>query len=165
MPPILPPNAMEVISRSAEQTRRVGLRLGALLQPGDLVCLHGDLGSGKTTFAQGVARGWGAFDHVTSPTFVLINVYRRAKGGQLYHMDAYRLSGPAEAWDLDLESYLENGPLLVEWAERIQDALPNECLDVHFTWRDDEQRDLVFTAWGERYETLLLTLRQHTYGR
>lgn len=165
MPPILPPNALEVISRSAEQTRRVGLRLGTLLQPGDLVCLHGDLGSGKTTFVQGVARGWGAFDHVTSPTFVLINVYRRTKGGQLYHMDAYRLSGPAEAWDLDLESYLQNGPLLVEWAERIQDALPDERLEVHFTWIDDEQRDLVFTAWGEHYEALLLTLRRHIYGR
>ncbi len=165
MSPVLPPNALEVISHSAEQTRRVGVRLGTLLQAGDLICLHGDLGTGKTTFVQGVARGWGAYDPVTSPTFVLINVYRRTDGGQLFHVDAYRLSGPQEAWDLDLDAYLERGPLVVEWAERIDEALPAERLDVAFTWRDDTQRDLLLTARGSHYETLLTELRRRTFGR
>ena len=165
MPPVLPPNALEVISHSAEQTRRVGVRLGALLHPGDLVCLHGDLGTGKTTFVQGVARGWGAYDQVTSPTFVLINVYRRTDNGQLFHVDAYRLGGPQEAWDLDLDAYLESGPLLIEWAERIDEALPTERLDVTFIWRDDTQRDLLFTARGAHYEALLHELRRRTFGR
>ncbi len=165
MSPVLPPNALEVISHSAEQTRRVGVRLGTLLQPGDLICLHGDLGTGKTTFVQGVARGWGAYDPVTSPTFVLINVYRRTDSGQLFHVDAYRLSGPQEAWDLDLDAYLERGPVVVEWAERIEEALPAERLDVSFTWRDDTQRDLLLTARGAHYETLLTELRRRTFGR
>ncbi len=165
MPPVLPPNALEIISHSPEQTRRIGARLGALLQPGDLVCLHGDLGCGKTTFVQGVARGWGTYDQATSPTFVLVNTYRRADEGVLSHMDAYRLSGAAEAWDLDLESYLGRGPLLVEWAERIEEALPAERLEVTFTWRDDTQRDLLFTARGDAYEALLRELRKRTFGR
>ncbi len=164
MSPILPPHALEVISHSAAQTRRVGVRLGTLLKAGDLVCLHGDLGSGKTTFVQGVARGWGAYDQVTSPTFVLVNVYRRTDGGQLFHVDAYRLGGPQEAWDLDLETYLESGPLLVEWAERIEDALPAERLDVHFTWVDEPQRDLMLTARGPRYEALLQALKKSVFG-
>jgi len=97
MSPILHRNALEIISRSAEQTRRVGMRLGALLQPGDVICLIGDLGSGKTTFVQGVAAGWGSLDPVSSPTFVIVNLYRRLDNSQLFHLDAYRLSGPAEA--------------------------------------------------------------------
>ncbi len=68
--PILDPQSTEFISRSPEQTRRVGMRLGAYLKQGDLVCLAGDLGSGKTTFVQGIASGWGSLDAVTSPTFV-----------------------------------------------------------------------------------------------
>jgi len=77
--PILDPNSMEFISRSAEQTRRVGMRLGTLLQTGDVICLIGDLGSGKTTFVQGLASGWGSLDPVSSPTFVLVNVYRHPR--------------------------------------------------------------------------------------
>jgi tRNA threonylcarbamoyladenosine biosynthesis protein TsaE len=129
--PILDHHSLEIISRSAEQTRRVGMRLGTLLQPGDLIGLVGDLGSGKTTLAQGIAAGWGSLDPVCSPTFVLVNVYRRPDGLQLYHLDAYRLSGPAEAIDLDLDSMLERGPMLVEWAERVQEALPSDGLWVH----------------------------------
>ncbi|MCJ7623702.1 MAG: tRNA (adenosine(37)-N6)-threonylcarbamoyltransferase complex ATPase subunit type 1 TsaE, partial [Anaerolineaceae bacterium] len=71
--PILDPNTFEFFSRSPGQTRRVGIRLGALLQVGDLVCLSGDLGSGKTTLMQGITQGWGSPDLVTSPTFVLVN--------------------------------------------------------------------------------------------
>ena len=75
--PILARDAFEFFSRSAEQTQRLGMRLGSLVKPGDLICLSGDLGAGKTTLVQGIARGWGSVDQVTSPTFVLVNVYRR----------------------------------------------------------------------------------------
>jgi len=81
--PILEANAFEFFSRSADQTRRVGMRLGSVLQPGDVVCLDGDLGAGKTTFVQGIAAGWGAVDPVSSPTFVLVNVYRRSDDERL----------------------------------------------------------------------------------
>jgi len=122
--PILDPNSLEFISRSAEQTRRLGMRIGALLQTGDVVCLIGELGSGKTTLVQGLASGWGSLDQATSPTFVLVNVYRRPDGQRLYHLDAYRLRGAREAEDLDLDAMLETSPLVIEWAERIQETLP-----------------------------------------
>ncbi len=162
--PVLDRQSLEFISRSAEQTRRIGMRLGALLRPGDLVCLVGDLGAGKTTLVQGIAAGWGSLDAGNSPTFVLVNVYRRVDGGRLYHLDAYRLSGAAEAIDLDLETLLEGGPLVIEWAERIQGALPPERLWVTLRWADENQRDMVFTAAGQRYEALLRQLRRQVFG-
>ncbi|HSO27287.1 MAG TPA: tRNA (adenosine(37)-N6)-threonylcarbamoyltransferase complex ATPase subunit type 1 TsaE [Anaerolineales bacterium] len=162
--PILDPNSMEFISRSAEQTRRVGMRLGAFLQPGDVVALQGDLGAGKTTLVQGVAHGWGSLDQASSPTFVLVNVYRRPDGHRLYHLDAYRLANTAEAWDLDLEHMLSDGPLVVEWANRIQGALPAENLWIRLRYIEDAQRDLIFTAHGARYETMLHALREKVFG-
>lgn len=162
--PILKPNAVEVISRSPEQTRRVGMRLGGRLQTGDVICLVGDLGSGKTTFMQGVNAGWGSADQVSSPTFVLVNVYRRADGGRLYHLDAYRLSGAQEAEDLDLEMILANGPVVVEWADRILPALPADFLQVRMKTIEETQRDLVITASGGRGLSLLAELRKEIYG-
>ena len=153
--PILDRNSLEIISRSAEQTRRVGMRLGALLKPGDVVCLIGDLGAGKTTFVQGLAAGWGSLDPVSSPTFVIVNLYRRLDRSQLFHLDAYRLSGPAEAADLDLDAMLEDGSLVIEWADIIADALPDERLWVNLHYVDEYQRDLVFSPHG-------CTLRQNT---
>jgi tRNA threonylcarbamoyladenosine biosynthesis protein TsaE len=162
--PILSPHSLEIISRSPEQTRRVGMRLGALLSPGDVVCLVGDLGSGKTTLVQGIAAGWGSLDPVCSPTFVLLNVYRRANGQCLYHLDAYRISGAPEAEELDLETFLEKGPLVVEWAERIRTALPPDHLWTTLTWVDDSQRDLVFAAHGSRFRNMLSGFRKRVYG-
>ena len=164
MAPILDRHAIEIISRSAEQTQRVGMRLGALLQPGDLLCLVGDLGAGKTTFVQGLASGWGSLDPVSSPTFVLVNLYRRLDGSQLYHLDAYRLSGPAEAIDLDLDALIEQGSLVIEWADRIDSALPDERLWVTLQHVDEYQRDLVFAARGARYQALLTDFREQVYG-
>lgn len=155
---------MEFISRGAEQTRRIGVRIGTILQSGDLVCLVGDLGSGKTTLVQGMAAGWGSLDKASSPTFVLVNVYRRPDGCKLFHLDAYRLSGAREAEDLDLDAMLETGPLVVEWAERIQDALPSDNLRVNLSWMDEDQRDLIFNAHGEHYQKILSTLRKQVFG-
>lgn len=173
--PVLDPDSVEFISRSPEQTRRAGMRLGALLQPGDLICLHGELGAGKTTLMQGISAGWGSLDQVTSPTFVLVNVYRRSNDGanhrrgasgeqRLYHLDAYRLSGPEEAIALDLDEMLEDGPLVVEWAGRIQAALPGACLAIHMRYIDEDQRDLVLTAHGTRYQEILRQFRRMVFG-
>jgi len=161
---------MEFISRSAEQTRRAGMRLGALLDPGDIICLAGELGAGKTTLVQGIAAGWGSLDKVTSPTFVLVNVYRRTGNGKsreqqrLFHLDAYRLSGASEAQELDLEALISSGPLVVEWADRIQTALPEQHLWVAMRWIDEYQRDLIITASGKRYQTLLTDFRRQVFG-
>jgi len=158
------PPSFGFTSHSPEQTRQVGQRLGALLQPGDLVCLIGDLGAGKTTLVQGVSAGWGSPDLANSPTFVLVNVYRRSDHSQMYHLDTYRLSGPAEAEDLDLDTLLESGPLLVEWADRVQSVLPQERLWVNLQYLDENQRDLRFQAFGARYEAMLAELRRQTAG-
>jgi tRNA threonylcarbamoyladenosine biosynthesis protein TsaE len=162
--PILDQHSFEFISRSAEQTRRLGMRLGALLRSGDVICLVGELGSGKTTLVQGIASGWGSLDQVTSPTFVLVNVYRGGDGQLLYHLDAYRLKDALEAEDLDMDVMLEGGLLVVEWAERIREALPPEHLWVTLRWIDDEQRDLVFAARGSRYEGVVSAFKKQLFG-
>jgi tRNA threonylcarbamoyladenosine biosynthesis protein TsaE len=168
--PILDPHSLEFISRSAEQTRRAGMRLGGLLQPGDVVGLEGDLGAGKTTLVQGIAAGWGSLDQVTSPTFVLVNVYRRRDRSQnrreqhLYHLDAYRLNSEAEAIDLDLDALIGNGPMVVEWADRISGVLPQEHLWIKMRWVDTNQRDLLISARGKRHERMLVEFRKQVFG-
>jgi tRNA threonylcarbamoyladenosine biosynthesis protein TsaE len=162
--PVLTPSSIEYISRSTEQTRRVGVRLGTLLQPGDTICLEGDLGSGKTTLVQGISAGWGSLDLASSPTFVLVNVYRRPDEQRLFHLDAYRLNHPDEAEELDLDAMLGQGPLVIEWADRIREALPLEYLWIRLRWVEIEQRDLLISARGERYQHLLHNFRRQVYG-
>jgi len=162
--PILDSNSIEYISHTPEQTRRAGIRLGGLLSKGDVICLVGNLGAGKTTFVQGVSTGWGSYDRATSPTFVLVNLYRRSDGASLYHLDAYRLENAQEAIDLDLEDMLEKGPLLVEWADRIKEALPAECLTITFNMVDENQRDLIIKSNGSYYDRLLTNLRKSIFG-
>ncbi len=163
--PILDERSLEFLSHSPDQTQRLGVRLGTLLAAGDLICLAGDLGSGKTTLAQGIARGWGALDPVTSPTFVIINEYRRADSAVLYHLDAFRLSGDQEAEALGLAEILEaGGPLIVEWPARVARILPEDRLWINLRWVDESRRGLRMEASGKRYEGLLQTFRKAAFG-
>lgn len=162
--PILDSNTLEFFSRSPEQTRRVGMRLGGLLQAGDVICLQGELGAGKTTLVQGLAQGWGSLDSVSSPTFVLVNVYRRPDTAQLFHLDAYRLESAPEAEELDIDNLLAQGPLVVEWPERVEPVLPGERLWVKLEYVAEEHREMRFTTRGEHYERMLAALRQAVYG-
>ena len=140
------------------------MRLGGELQPGDVICLQGDLGAGKTTFVQGIAKGWGSLDSVSSPTFIIVNVYRSADQGQLFHMDAYRLDSTPEAEELDLDSMLAQGPLLIEWPERIDGLVPDERLWVQLEHIDEEEREMKFRSIGKRYDGLLEIIRRAAYG-
>ncbi len=162
--PILDADTIEIFSRSAEQTRRLGMRLGRLLQPGDVFCFNGELGAGKTTFIQGIAQGWGSIDPVTSPTFMLVNEYNRLDKRTLFHMDAYRIDSTIEAEELDLDNMLHRGALLVEWADRISSILPAERLTIQMSWVADEQRQLTLVPTGEYYENLLRSFRQRSFG-
>lgn len=162
--PILNANTFELFSRSPEQTRRVGMRLGGLLEGGDVICLQGELGAGKTTLVQGLAQGWGTLDPVSSPTFMLVNIYRRPDNTCLFHLDSYRIETIPEAEELDLEDMLSQGALVVEWPERLKPILPADCLWVQLTYQADEHRSLLFSAHGERYLQLLTDLRQLVYG-
>jgi tRNA threonylcarbamoyladenosine biosynthesis protein TsaE len=161
---VIKKGSFEVISRSVTQTRRIGMRLGELLLPGDVICMEGNLGAGKTTLAQGIASGWGSYDSVTSPSYVLVNVYRRLDQNRLFHLDAYRLSGSEEALDLDLDAMLAQGPLLVEWADRIQEALPDDYLWIKMQLINDEQRDYIVHAQGERHKSILDRFKGEIYG-
>lgn len=163
--PILDERSLDFVSHSPEQTVRFGARLGERLQPGDVVCLSGDLGAGKTTLTTGLARGWGALDPVTSPTFVIVNQYRRADGLRLHHLDCYRLASGAEALALGFEDLLDaDGLLLIEWPERIAEVLPAEHLSVTLRWIDDSKRNLRMEARGARYENLLQDFRRSAFG-
>ena len=155
---------MDFFSRSPEQTRRIGSRLGGALRAGDVICLQGDLGAGKTTFVQGVAQGWGSLDAVSSPTFIIVNEYRRADGGKLFHMDAYRLDSTPEAEELDLDSMLADGALLIEWPERIDGLVPAERLWISLEHISEEEREMKFKAIGKRYDELLDVIRHTIVG-
>ena len=162
--PILDPYSLELFSRNPDQTRRFGMRFGALIEPGDVVCFHGDLGSGKTTFIQGVSQGWGSIDPVSSPTFVLINEYRRPDGITLFHMDAYRINSIYEAEDLDLERFYSTGALLVEWAERIEEILPSERILIEMKYISEETRRMTFIPSGEKYRKTIDRFRKRSFG-
>ena len=155
---------MDFFSRSPDQTRRLGRRLGGALRAGDVICLQGDLGAGKTTFVQGIAQGWGSQDAVSSPTFIIVNMYRRGDEARLFHMDAYRLDSTPEAEELDLDAMLAKGPLLIEWPERIDGLVPEERLWIHLDYMDEDEREMRFKATGQRYDDLLEVIRRAAYG-
>jgi tRNA threonylcarbamoyladenosine biosynthesis protein TsaE len=163
---VLDDRSLDVFSHSAAQTERLGVRLGELLKPGDVLCLAGELGAGKTCFATGVGRGWGALEPVTSPTFVLVNEYHRANGRVLHHVDAYRLRDAAEAASFGFADLLATADaLMIEWPERLQPALPAERLWLDLGYVDESKRNLRFTATGERYQALLADFRLASFGR
>jgi len=114
---------MEFITNSDAETEAVGAALGAVLQPGTVLAFEGDLGAGKTAFTRGLARGLGASDRVTSPTYTIVNEYLSGRL-PLFHFDMYRLSSADDLWDIGWEDYLERGGVCaVEWSENVAEAL------------------------------------------
>lgn len=153
-----PHSLIELVTRGGAETRAFAARLAGLLDSGDVLLLNGDLGAGKTTFAQGLAVGLGIPIHVTSPTFTLIQQYH---GGRLplYHFDLYRLSRPDDVFDLGFFDYLDlGGVVVVEWPERLGAFAPAERLNIQLTPDGDETRRLTLTAHGRRYADLLKNL-------
>lgn len=140
---------------TAEGTRELAASLAALARPGDVVLLVGGLGAGKTTFAQGFARGLGVVGPVTSPTFTLVRQYA-GTALQLLHADVYRLDTLAEVADLALAELVEDGAvLLVEWGDAAAPALGDETLTVALEpGAGDEERTVVVTGRGARWSEL-----------
>jgi tRNA threonylcarbamoyladenosine biosynthesis protein TsaE len=161
--PLLDAHTVDFLSSSPVQTQRIGARIGELLRPGDLICLRGDLGAGKTTLAQGIARGWGATRAAASPTFILVNEYKRADGAKLYHVDAFRLA-PGEAPALELDLALERGAVVVEWPERLQGGLPGEGVQAELRWVDDTRRNIRVWGHGPRPEEIVAAFRKLAFG-
>lgn len=157
---ILSVSVIEIATHGPAQTRALGARLGKLIQPGDVVCLAGELAAGKTTLAIGIGAGWGALEIVNSPTFVLVNEYSRPGGDRLYHVDAYRLRDAVDAETIALPDLLNDpqAALLVEWPERVLPLLPSERLWIALCWMGDETRQVRVEAAGERYEQILRSM-------
>lgn len=160
-------------SANPEETLKIGRILGSLLQPGDVVCLIGDLGSGKTVIAQGIALGQGCEEGARSPTFALVHEYPGRC--PIYHIDLYRLERPEEILELGWEEYLYGrGISVIEWAEKAEGLLPEERLtiqieSIHALSRSpdpersegeggEERRVLSFFAYGPHYQNLLCQL-------
>jgi len=148
------------VTRSVNDTVRLGARLGRLLGAGDVVGLTGELGSGKTTFTKGIARGLRVRDakHVNSPSFVIVKEYIGRV--PLYHFDIYRLDDPS---DLDTVGYKEyfygRGVTVIEWADKIKPILPDKYLAVEFSSVGEKERKVRFIAKGEHYERLCVKLK------
>jgi len=143
-----------VTTHDADATRLLGSRLAAVASPGDLLCLTGELGAGKTQLAKGFAAGLGITDTVSSPTFVLMTEY--AGRLALFHVDLYRLADAADALAGGLldERQLE-GVVLVEWAERLGAALPASRLDIVIDGTGDEPRHIVLRSGDPGYARYL----------
>ena len=167
MAPILDEHTLEFVSRSPDQTRRLGARLGALLQGGDVICLEGPLGSGKTCLAQGIGRGWGVSQTLISPSFVLIREYAHPGDAvRLYHVDLYRISAVDEALGLGMDEFLgdAHAVCIIEWAERARSLMPPEHLWIRLEFANWTRRALYFIAQGEHHTALLREFRRVAFG-
>ena len=166
MSPILTPNAFDAVTHSPTQTLAIGKRLGELLGPGDVVCLQGELGTGKTCLTQGIGAGLDVVGVINSPTFVFVNEYRPAGDGPyLYHIDLYRVAGYIEILALGLEDYIYgDGVTVIEWADRAAEVFPAERLWITLDYTDHMKRSLVFEPTGERYCQIVEALRREIYG-
>lgn len=129
----------EVITESPEETKRLAGQLAGRLGAGSVLALHGELGSGKTCFVQGLAEGLGVSDVVSSPTFTIVNEYKGRC--RLYHVDLYRLKSAAEVETLGLEDYLEGeGITAIEWPEKAAFMLPKNTIHIYFEFMDINRR-------------------------
>lgn len=163
---ILTDQSLDFISSSEQQTMRLGVRLGELLQRNDTLCLAGNLGAGKTVLARGVGRGWGTAIRVTSPTFTLVNQYPRMHDDRvLYHIDCYRLETEDDVISAGLQDVLlSDGAFMIEWPEKIESYLPADRLWIEMDYVNDTRRKLRFLATGERSTELLKNFRRSAFG-
>jgi tRNA threonylcarbamoyladenosine biosynthesis protein TsaE len=151
---------MEIISGSAQETLDIGQLISGQLERGDIICLLGDLGSGKTVLTKGISLGLGVDkDKVTSPTFVIL---RQHEGKfPIYHFDLYRLSSPEDILDLGYEEYFfDEGISVIEWADKLGKLLPKEFLKIQMAVTGEKQRKIMLSAKGLRYKKLLEDIRE-----
>jgi tRNA threonylcarbamoyladenosine biosynthesis protein TsaE len=138
------PHAQRSHELTREQLDEWGEKLGASLRPGAIIALQGDLGTGKTTLAQAICRGVGISEDVTSPTFALVNEYH-VNGASVFHLDLYRLSGPADLTNLAWDDIINSGEIvIVEWPERAGERLPADAMRIRLDYitGDDTRRRL-----------------------
>jgi tRNA threonylcarbamoyladenosine biosynthesis protein TsaE len=163
MSPVFGQNTLDFISHSEAQTRRLGARLAPLLNPGDVLALTGELGTGKTRWVQGVCQGLAVAGPVSSPTFTLVNEYEGRY--PVYHIDLYRLEQSSEVLSFGLEDYLYGtGITLIEWAERAAHFLPADYLAVELYHLEDTKRRIVLKPHGRQYQNLLALFKETAFS-
>jgi len=146
---------MRILSDSLKKTLEIGKKISGRLEKGDIICLSGELGSGKTVLTKGIASGLGIkAQDITSPTFVLIREYHKARI-PLYHFDLYRLKSENELLVLGYEEYFYNdGVSVIEWADRLKCILPKDCLKIKLSAKGKNRRLLEINACGRHYQKL-----------
>ncbi len=143
----------KVYLKDEEETKSFGNKLGEIVKKGSIICLLGDLGAGKTTFTQSLAKGLGVCDYVTSPTFTIVNEY----DGRipLYHFDVYRIGSSEEMYDIGYDEYINSdGVCIIEWANLIEDIVPEERLTIELKYVEDG-REMILTPKGEEYTRIV----------
>ncbi len=151
-----------IITHNPEETQQLGRKLGEQAQPGDVMLLQGNLGTGKTCLTQGIAFGLDIDEYTLSPSFVLVREYNGRL--PLYHMDLYRLDDLAEIDDLGLDDYLYGrGICVIEWAEKGAGILPNDHLLIEIERLSEEERRFTITPRGQRYRGTITWLGQKGY--
>ena len=141
-----------ITTRDERETINIAQNLESEKFENMIICLEGDLGSGKTIFTKGFAQALGIEENITSPTFNIIKEYLNGEM-PLYHMDVYRLDGKVDG--IGLEDYFtKGGVVIIEWADMIRDYLPEERLDIKFKIVDEETRTLIFIPHGQQYEEI-----------
>ena len=147
---------VKIYLENEEQTRDIGFKLGKLLTPKSVVCLIGDLGAGKTTMTQSLAGSLGVDDYITSPTFTIVNEYEGRM--PLYHFDVYRIGSSDEMYDIGFDEYINgDGVCIIEWANLIEDILPDEYLNIEMKYKETG-REMILTPKGEKYEQIVKEL-------
>ncbi len=128
-------------THNEDETKKIGYELGARAKAGDVYCLKGDLGTGKTVFTKGFALGLGIESHITSPTFTIVNEYKEGRY-PLYHFDVYRIGDCDEMYDIGFDEYIDSdGVCLIEWAELIKDIIPKNAIWISIE-KDIMNRDI-----------------------
>ena len=157
---------IQIITNSFDETRDLGEKTGKHLDPGTILALSGDLGSGKTTFIQGLAKGLNIPDnyYITSPTYTLINEYSGRYN--LFHIDLYRIENYADLDEIGLYEILRSdGVIAIEWADKLPKNLFPEYLAIHIDILNDESRKIILTAHGLRGENLIRNIKNQKFTK
>lgn len=146
---------MEFEVNSISETTNIGEALGKLLNAGDIICLTGDLGTGKTHITKGIAKGLNVTDNITSPTFNIVNEYDSGRL-KLNHFDVYRVSDPDEIYAIGFDDYIFSDAVsIIEWANYIEEILPNDFLHIYIQKdlsKGENYRKITLTPYGEKYQ-------------
>ena len=144
---------INIYLENENKTKEIGYKLGKLLQPGSVICLIGDLGAGKTTMTQSLAKALEVEDYITSPTFTIVNEYEGRM--PLYHFDVYRIGSSDEMYDIGYDEYINgDGVCIIEWANLIDDILPDEYLYIELKYKD-MSREMTLNPVGQKYEKIV----------